>query len=789
MEANSADIHAKYQKLATEYSKVRAQVSVLKKAVIDEQTKAVELKDVLKERDQIVRKYEQETDSLSFRNQQLSKRVTVLQDELESMQLKPKKNKHKSSDPGPSVSITNNVIGEELQSKIEENARLHKQVFDADQEHRQALQELSSRLDSVQQEASHYQQILETIQDQNKTVVEKLQQHKAQLEVRLQAQENELKVARLKAEECEEKLGVIRGELGGQLDAANTALREHLPFNDTGRSSINALNLPTHDRKHQARLRELIGLVTVLVRDFVTGLSNFHTYTEHRVLAYPEDAAADRPLKNVNKKFADFLHENASYLRPVEQAFLAFQGNLQEDSFLMLETAIGLQEFSDKFGRYVAYLNKLLPYSLLSIEDECSLPSCTPSLEAKNMQFHASIAKLTAVFNKLNSYISILAAQSHQIHCHPRSSQERLLYLLCDALKDLQEVIKEASVHYNSKVSLEHQLPTATQKLKTTDECVLSSMISLVTSSTKLSTVMSEKLAIILKDAGYWSRGSACSMDGCYRNLKASPAVRQFRRRASSYINDLQEQDCPDSVPYQEALKNREILLSSTESRESLARQLATSQEKINKLEQAKEHWMLEFQLLQIKHEKETKKLQKLEDQLRGSGDAVSTISSGSSTDELMPPVCSTDHGLGSPGTISMFGKLEIQGPHLLQGESREAEIKSYFTHHIKDLLTQMQVADSKAVVYQSELTCLQKRLQLAEQNRTKLQEQLAVSEENVERLKEELATTTQGYENQFTMMTEHLANMNDKLTAQKDEIDALKYSMSNSGSKKGRGK
>ena len=45
----------------------------------------------------------------------------------------------------------------------------------------------------------------------------------------------------------------------------------------------------------------------------------------------------------------------------------------------------------------------------------------------------------------------------------------------------------EVSKHYNSKVSLEHQLPTATQKLKTTDECVVSSLISLVTCTGKVS--------------------------------------------------------------------------------------------------------------------------------------------------------------------------------------------------------------------------------------------------------------------------------------------------------------
>lgn len=67
---------------------LRAQVSVLKKAVLDEQTKNTEMKEVLKKREQSLRKAEQEMDSLIFRNQQLTKRVTVLQDELDTQQVK-----------------------------------------------------------------------------------------------------------------------------------------------------------------------------------------------------------------------------------------------------------------------------------------------------------------------------------------------------------------------------------------------------------------------------------------------------------------------------------------------------------------------------------------------------------------------------------------------------------------------------------------------------------------------------------------------------------------------------
>jgi len=47
-----------------------------------------------KEREQTVRKYEQEVDSLSFRNQQLSTRCSLLQDDFEALESKKKHKVH-----------------------------------------------------------------------------------------------------------------------------------------------------------------------------------------------------------------------------------------------------------------------------------------------------------------------------------------------------------------------------------------------------------------------------------------------------------------------------------------------------------------------------------------------------------------------------------------------------------------------------------------------------------------------------------------------------------------------
>ena len=53
------------------------------------------------------------------------------------------------------------------------------------------------------------------------------------------------------------------------------------------------------------------------------------------------------------------------------------------------------------------------------------------------------------------------------------------------------------------------------------------------------------------------------------------------------------------------AVQNRKTLLSSAESKEGLAKQITMFQEKVGRLEQEKEHWVLELQLLKIKYDNE----------------------------------------------------------------------------------------------------------------------------------------------------------------------------------------
>ncbi|XP_055880322.1 protein phosphatase 1 regulatory subunit 21-like [Biomphalaria glabrata] len=789
-----ADLPGKYQKLAGEYAKLKAQIPVLKKAYLDEQGEVNQLKELLKERDQTVRKYEQEVDSLTFRNQQLSKRVIVLQEEASETNGSKKKSKNKGEPTTPERSGAHNgainVFNEELHNKIEENALLHKQLQELSAQFDAHVRDLQDQLKEAENFKGHHEEVLGSAQRRSKEVIDRLQEEKAMLEVKIQALETDLKDFRGRSDAAEQKLVTVEKCLQSRLQEARKIIEEKLPFIDTKLRDINGLNVPTHDRRHQLRAKELITQGANLVGELTMGLSNFFTYSEQRSKIYPADGVTE-PLSPLNTKFCKHLHENMLYLRPVEQSLRSFLNNLKDDSLTVLETSSELQPFSENFKKMVAYINKLLPYYITSLEEENAVSSCTATLMSKNRDLLHSLKRLVLAFNKIDTYVALLAAQSIQGQGHPQSSHPKFFSGLCKSLNDLHEAVKEVSKHYNSKVSLEHQLPTATKELKRTDECVVASLISLVTNTGKMAAFMSGNLDFFCQPAGYRTRGSSINSDLGTEGPRSHPVVNSFRQRTSHFLSSIAK-PIPDTVPYCVALQNRKTLYSSAESKEGLAKQLSVFQQKLTKLEQEKEHYLLELQLLKIKFENEqlkTKQLEKEVESVRGSSSGVSLAASSleDHIEKLTLPseasVRSDSVNSGSYLDTSMLGQLETSGTVKNDIDTREQLIINHYNVRINELTLQLQQAESKAVHFHAEVRALHKQLKIAEKAKENGQEELKIVNQSLAHLKDELQTTTRSYEGQLSMMSEHLAGMNEKLAQQKDEIDDLKQQLSQKGS------
>ncbi|XP_049863746.1 protein phosphatase 1 regulatory subunit 21 [Schistocerca gregaria] len=765
MEGVAGDLQTKYTKVAAEYSKLRAQAAVLKKAVLEEQTRNAELRDIIKEKEQSLRKVDQEMDSLTFRNQQLTKRVTVLQDELDSLQSRVKKGKLKSSETEKPLDHDNHVIDEEFQLKIEENARLVSMLHDKDEAHQRDVSELRSKLDALEAELKQHHEVNTDAEHKYKAVIESLEGEKAALNRGVEAQGKALE--QTTAELCE--LRQHSQSLERRLQHSQDIISNCLPFIDSTNSELNELNVPTHDRKRHIYIQHVISQAGLHVRELCSALSDFHTYTEQRLQASHEK------LSPVNSKLSSHLRNNAHYLRAIEQGYREFQASLEMEPLVSLETLPCLGKLSTHLSAYTSYLQKLQPYLKLSLEEDTLNPSCSEAVQVCSREVFRYTTAFVINFIKLATYLQLLSSQNKRSCQHPPSSQRRFLLEVTEILKNVHESIKELSRAYASKTQVERELcPSITDRLKTTDECLAASLTAMVAASGKLSGVLSDSRTELWKGMAL-SPASAFSL-----HAKMHPAVSAFKRRAASYMNYLDQDDIP-TVPYEEALLEREQSRSSIESGESLKEQLASVTQRATQLEQDREHWKLEFQLLQLKH---SKKVRDLEGQLQSISGSTSPRS-----EETLELSSDTAAPQGpTPVTINnLLGRLEAPFSLTAEAEAREAEVKQYFTQRINELVAETQEARSMGATFASECRALQRRLEHCVTGRKEAEAALQESQESLARLQEELHTTTRNYEMQLSIMSEHLANMNECLAVQRDEIDQLKFQLGQQSAKLGR--
>uniref|UniRef100_A0A1A8S4Z8 Protein phosphatase 1 regulatory subunit 21 n=1 Tax=Nothobranchius rachovii TaxID=451742 RepID=A0A1A8S4Z8_9TELE len=729
--ANVTDLQTKYSKLAQEYSKLRAQNQVLKKAVVDEQGNSASLKDQLKQRDQSLRKQEQEMDSLSFRNQQLAKRVELLQEELAACEAKGKKGKNKGDPPSQHGLQTQSVFNEDLQKKIEENERLHIQFYEADEQHKKRETELRARLEELEKDAEQHRAIVHSLTTKYVETIDRLQSDKARLEVKGQTLERDAKECRIRTDECQQQLRRCQSELSRQLKQSSSVIQEKVPFNDTKFNEYNSLNVPSHNRRHQLKARDVTGQALSFIQDLVAALLNFHTYTEQRVHIYPLDSSIE-PVSPLNQKFSQYLHENAAYVRPLEDSFLQFYQSITEDTVTILETVVTLKAFAESFASYTHFLLKILPYQLKSLEEDV------------------------------------------QQDAMPQSSTSAVFTQLAACLLSLHDAVKEMSKHYNQKAGIEQELPTVTQKLCTTSECLLGSLGSLTSVTGKIATFFSNNLDFFTSPA-YSPRGSSLTL-----NPLQAETMLANKQKAAAYIHAVQKVR-PQSVPYREALANRRILTSSTESREGLSQQVQQSQEKIARLEQEKEHWLLEAQLGKVRLEKENQRIVDLEAQLAAAlgGSPNPQTAPASRLTQTHEEVEMEQNATEKEAALctSLVGMLctTPTNEHVGDEESREQLIKTHYMARVGELTTQLQISDSKAVHFHSECRALAKRLTIAEKARETLSEEVKLANQNITRLQDELTTTKRSYEDQLSMMSDHLCSMNETLSKQREEIDTLK--------------
>jgi len=196
------DLITKYQKLATEYAKIRAQMTVLKKGLVDEQEKSTSLADQVHERDTQIRKQGSEMEAVLFRNQQLAKRINLLQEEADAAASKKGRSRWKRDRSGSKerhgqmnslgVDTAEQVINEELVAKITENAELKVKLNDIETQHAANTQALKLRIEDLEREKVELSSGVKVRETEASNFANDLKMETSQLNTKIEYLEKEL---------------------------------------------------------------------------------------------------------------------------------------------------------------------------------------------------------------------------------------------------------------------------------------------------------------------------------------------------------------------------------------------------------------------------------------------------------------------------------------------------------------------------------------------------------------------------------------------------------------------
>jgi hypothetical protein len=433
------------------------------------------------------------------------------------------------------------------------------------------------------------------------------------------------------------------------------------------------------------------------VTDFVAALSDFHTYWEHRL----KDTGGGHNADQLSK----VLLPNVQYLKPVEEAFQTLLSKVLSGDGGDGSIFSHLAPFATNFKAYVDYASSMETLTIACLQDENDNYSCPPSQQEKNGQFMASLTTMNEAMSKVAEQLSAF--------CSEQLGDDDALAGIVAAASQLSRQVRQIANCYSEKAVDENHLPTVTEQLKATNQCIVAALASMLSSVDALERLLCDnrrRISMLIrvgKDAGL---------------LVAPPPLVNDTAKDEVVAND--KEDAAREALLEEVQRVKEEKM-------EISKVIEELNEKTKKLEQGREHWKLEFQLLQMKYEKA-----KLEKGEQNDGDQSQ--------------------------------------------EEAEDLLKKPYVARIESMVSERLFADSKASTYYLECVSLQKRIRSAERRKARCEDDLKLAMEQVDLLKEENETTANSYDGQLRMMSEHVANMNEKLSSQTDEIQSLKYELLN---------
>ncbi|CAB4386328.1 unnamed protein product [Rhizophagus irregularis] len=278
---SAEELAEKYQKLFSEFSRIKAQHSVLKKAVRKEQVTNASLQEDCKAKEQELRASHQQLDLLNFHNERLTKRIQSLQDSGNAKlstgwllgSTKKEIEKLKASLDARSIDLTR---------KIEENEKLHKELYEVNSLYTQHVNVLQSNISELEKKKEELQLELTRSHMASEEALSTMRLEKREVEAKLEETRRELQLTNALMEKNEQKLKEDDDVLRAELNALRQTLLINLGLADGAQSE----QLNTLSEKMDSESNEIIESFRLLQNNTREYLNSLKENKENPDLSY-----------------------------------------------------------------------------------------------------------------------------------------------------------------------------------------------------------------------------------------------------------------------------------------------------------------------------------------------------------------------------------------------------------------------------------------------------------------------------------------------------------------------
>ncbi|CAO3610118.1 unnamed protein product [Cunninghamella blakesleeana] len=212
--SSAEELAQKHQNLFQEYSRLKAQYTVLKKAVRKEKSDNALLQSSVKEKEKELRKLQGQLDVMAFHNERLSKRIEAVQKEdtkgthFSLLGGNIKKELEKSTQALDAANL-------DLEKKIKENEELHDKISDVNFTYTKNIKDLYQQITKLEKQIEELQDERALIQSETQSQSSSLVKEKSDLENEINRLKGELA---LKSHLLEEDKQSANGDKESELE-------------------------------------------------------------------------------------------------------------------------------------------------------------------------------------------------------------------------------------------------------------------------------------------------------------------------------------------------------------------------------------------------------------------------------------------------------------------------------------------------------------------------------------------------------------------------------------------